>query len=83
MLGGPPCPPPADTLAVRVAHLMSEKEAATLSNRLQYPARRSPAYRQWTATPDHYLAAFDPEVIITIESFLEGEIQRLLKRART
>jgi hypothetical protein len=62
---------------------MSEKEAAALSNRPQYQAGRSPAYRQWMATPDHYLAAFDPEVIATIESFLAGEIQRLLKRART
>jgi hypothetical protein len=82
MLGGP-LSPPSDTLAVRVAHLMAEKEAATLSDRLQYLARRSPAYRHLMVTPDHYLAAFDPEVITTIESFLEGEIQRMLKRARS
>lgn len=80
--GRPTLSPKADALALKVARLMSDKEARTLWNSLEYRAQRSPAWLQWMRPPYRYLADFDPEIVAAIETLLEDKRRRLLKRAR-
>jgi hypothetical protein len=71
--------PVADTLALRVAALMSGSEAEKLFNGLEYRARRSPAFPVWVKAPTRYLSEFDPETATSIEAHL-GDLHRHMAR---
>jgi hypothetical protein len=80
--GRPTVSAAADSLARRIVALMSASEAEKLYNRINYRVVRSAASRDWVLDPTRYLADFDPATAGVIESLLEAEYRRMLRRAR-
>ncbi|HEX5439881.1 MAG TPA: hypothetical protein VFW76_03290, partial [Ktedonobacterales bacterium] len=72
----------ADVLALKVARLLSDKEARALWEFLGSTAGHSPAWSQWMNPPYHYLADFDLEVVAGIETYLEDLYQHAREQAR-
>lgn len=80
--GRPTLSAKADPLALKVARLMSDKEADALWEHLDSQANHSPAWSQWMNPPYRYLADYDPEVVAGIEAYLEDLYQHAREQAR-
>jgi hypothetical protein len=80
--GRPTLSAKADALVLKVARLMSDKEARALWELLASKADHSPAWSQWMTPPYRYLASFDPEVVGDIETYLEDRYQHAREQAR-
>jgi hypothetical protein len=80
--GRPTLSAKADLLALKVARLMSGKEADALWEFLNDKAGHSSTWSQWMNPPYRYLADFDPEVVAGIETYLEDLYQQALEHAR-
>lgn len=80
--GRPTLSEKADLLALKVARLMSDKEARALWDYLEGKVGHSPALSQWMNPPYRYLADFDPETVAGIEMYLDDLYQDARKQAR-
>ncbi len=80
--GRPTLSATADLLALKVARLMSNKEANALWEHLDSKVGHSPACSQWMNPPYRYLADFDPEIVAGIETYLEDLYQHAREQAR-
>ena len=80
--GRPTLSAQADLLALKVARLMSGKEASALWERLGSTANHSPVWSRWMNPPYRYLADFDPDVVAEIETYLEDLFLHAREQAR-